>query len=192
VGNDWPFTGRSGELARVLSALDAEDSYAGFVVAGDAGVGKSRLVREVLSAASDRFETRWVVATRSGRALPLGAFSAWIGETGADPTSLVRSVLDVVTASPRNRPVVVAVDDAHLLDDLSAFVVHQLVQRQLARVVMTVRSREQLPDAIESLWKDGYSSAFTFRRFPRQIPADCSLACWTVRCPRRRLRVCGI
>jgi DNA-binding CsgD family transcriptional regulator len=140
-----------------LRVLNVDDSYAGVVVAGDPGVGKSRLAREVLPALSDRFETRWVVATGSARELPLGAFSAWIGEDGvSDPTSLVRSVLDSVTASPPGRRVVIVVDDAHLLDDLSAFVVHQMVHRRMAKVVMTVRSRESLPDAIASLWKDGY------------------------------------
>ena len=33
-------------------------------------------------------------------------------------------------------------DDAHLLDDLSAFVVHQLVHRRLAKVIVTLRNRE--------------------------------------------------
>ncbi|PBC35518.1 helix-turn-helix transcriptional regulator [Rhodococcus sp. ACS1] len=50
----------------------------------------------------------------------------------------------------------IGVDDAHLLDDLSAFVVLQLVQRRLAPVVVTVRTGEPVPDALSSLWKDGH------------------------------------
>jgi DNA-binding CsgD family transcriptional regulator len=156
VGKDWPFTGRTGEAARIVSGLIESNSFAGVVVAGDAGVGKSRLAREVLSSISDRCETHWIVASRSGRALPLGAFSEWIRDGGSDPTMLVRSLIDALTASPHGRPVVVGVDDAHQLDDLSAFVVHQLVHRQRAKVVVTVRNRETAPDAITALWKDSY------------------------------------
>ena len=49
---------------------------------------------------------------------------------------------------------IVGVDDAHLLDDLSAFTVHQLVTRRLATVILTIRSGESTPDAITSIWKD--------------------------------------
>jgi DNA-binding CsgD family transcriptional regulator len=153
---DWPFTGRAEELARITGGLARACDCAGFVVAGDAGVGKSRLVREALATVSGRCEARWVVATRSGRALPLGAFTEWTGGTGRDPAVLVRSVIKALTASPDGLPVVVAVDDAHLLDDLSAFVVHYLVHRQLAKVIVTVRNREPAPDAITALWKDCY------------------------------------
>lgn len=156
MANDWPFTGRAEEVATIGDRLVGSGPYTGVVVAGDPGVGKSRLAREVLAAVSAQCETRWVVATRAGRALPLGAFSAWVGDAGADPTLLVRSVIDAVTASARARPVVIGVDDVHLLDDLSAFVVHQLVHRRLANVVLTVRNHEPAPDAITALWKDSY------------------------------------
>ena len=50
---------------------------------------------------------------------------------------------------------VVGVDDAPLLDDLSIFVVHQIVQRGKAKVVFTVRDGEPVPAAIQELWKEG-------------------------------------
>jgi hypothetical protein len=115
------------------------------VVAGSPGVGKSRFAREVLESVAGNCDTRWMVATRSGRTLPLGAFSAWVEDGGSDPVLLVRSVIEAVTSSPQGRPVVVGIDDAHLLDDLSAFVVHQMVHRRLAKVVLTVRNREGRP-----------------------------------------------
>ena len=48
-----------------------------------------------------------------------------------------------------------AVDDAHLLDDLSAFVVHQIVQRRAARVVLTVCDGEPVPDGVQDVWRGG-------------------------------------
>ena len=50
---------------------------------------------------------------------------------------------------------VVGVDDAHLLDDLSTFVLHQIVQRGAAKVVLTVRDGEPVPTGLQEIWKVG-------------------------------------
>ncbi|PRC60400.1 hypothetical protein C6A85_18500, partial [Mycobacterium sp. ITM-2017-0098] len=50
---------------------------------------------------------------------------------------------------------VVAVDDAHLLDDLSTFVVHQIIQRRVAKVILTVLGGEPIPAAVQEIWKSG-------------------------------------
>ena len=47
------------------------------------------------------------------------------------------------------------VDDVHLLDDLSTFVVHQIVQRGAAKVILTVRDGAPIPAAIQEIWKAG-------------------------------------
>ena len=49
----------------------------------------------------------------------------------------------------------VFVDDAHLLDDLSALVIHHLVESRAATVMVTVRTGEPAPAAITALWRDG-------------------------------------
>ncbi len=66
----------------------------------------------------------------------------------------MREVIDGLIGPARDGEVVVGVDDAHLLDDLSAFTVHQLVTRRLATVILTIRSGETPPDAITAIWKD--------------------------------------
>jgi len=66
------------------------------------------------------------------------------------------AVIDALTAAPGGARAVVAVDDAHLLDPLSAFVLHQLVVRGAAFVIVTIRGGEPVPDAVRALWKDGY------------------------------------
>ena len=98
---------------------------AGIVLAGAPGVGKTRLAREALAAAQRRGAlTRWAVATASARALPLGAFAATLGVVGPDPARLVRQASDALLAGAEKAGVIVGVDDAHLLDDLSATLVH--------------------------------------------------------------------
>jgi hypothetical protein len=148
-------TGRSEELQLIKGALCGSDA-SGMVVSGAAGVGKSRIVREGLSAAaSTGCETRWAVGTSSARALPLGAFAAWVGSAVTDTLELVRGVIESLTSSPRGATVVVGVDDAHLLDDLSTFVLHQIVQRRAAKVVFTVRDGEPIPQGLREIWKVG-------------------------------------
>jgi hypothetical protein len=126
-------------------------------LAGQAGVGKTRLAREALAAAEKRgVLTRWAVATASARALPLGAFAATLGVVGQDPARLMRQASETLLAGAGRAGVIVGVDDAHLLDELSAVLVHQLVLRRAAGVVLTLRSGERAPDAVTALWKDGH------------------------------------
>jgi len=122
----------------------------GVVVSGAAGVGKSRLVREALKGANPR----WIVGTTAARGLPLGAFAAWAGDPDGDRLQLVRGVIEAITSTPNGAPALLGIDDAHLLDDLSAFVLHQVVQRGTARVFLTVREGEPIPDSVREIWKD--------------------------------------
>jgi hypothetical protein len=84
------------------------------------------MAREALSAAAARgCETRWTVGTSSARAIPLGAVTAWAPSGVTDTFQLLRGVIESLTAASSAAKVVLGVDDVHLLDDLSTFVVHQ-------------------------------------------------------------------
>jgi hypothetical protein len=141
----WPLTGRAEEM-RLFKAAMSDPDLSGIVVCGASGVGKRRIAREALAGLTG-CEVRWVVGTSAARSVPLGAFAAWVGRTGSDSLQLVSDVIDALTSAPPGTPVVVGVDDVHLLDDLSTFVVHQIVQRRAAKVVLTVRDGEPVPAA---------------------------------------------
>lgn len=154
---DWPFTGRGGELDRLTTLLSEDGGYAGAAIVGGAGVGKTRLAREAAGVAARRgFAVRQVEGTVAGQTIPLGTFANWIDRLDGQPLHLVATVISAITATPDDRPVLVTVDDAHLLDDLSAFVLHQLVTRRAARVIATLRSAESAPETVTALWKDGH------------------------------------
>ena len=154
----------------MVAALLAEGaSQAGVVIVGGAGVGKSRLAREAAGVAEARgWVVRAVEGTPAAQAIPLGAFAQWIDRVDDQPLNLVGAVIAAITAAPvdprvaallpagPDRPVLVTVDDAHLLDDLSAFVVHQLARRGAAAVIATLRSGETVPDTVTALWKDDH------------------------------------
>jgi DNA-binding CsgD family transcriptional regulator len=151
----WPLTGRSEEMRIVDAAISSPDS-SGIVVCGAAGVGKSRIAREALSTAARRgCDVRWVVGTSSARALPLGAFAACAPSAVTDQLELVRSVIDAVTASSPGAVVALGVDDVHLLDDLSTFVLHQIIHRRAAKVVLTIRDGDPISAATQELWGAG-------------------------------------
>jgi DNA-binding CsgD family transcriptional regulator len=151
----WPLVGRAEEMRAIEAAILASD-VSGIVIYGAAGVGKSRIVREALSAAeSHGCEGRLAVGASSARAIPLGVFSAWAQSGVTDTIQLLHGVIESLTSAAGGATVVVGVDDVHLLDDLSIFVVHQIVQRDAAKVVLTVLDGEPIPDTVQEIWRGG-------------------------------------
>lgn len=155
MGSGWPLVGRFEEIAEVSDAIAQPGGYGGVVLAGAAGVGKTRLAREALALAQrQQRRCRWIVATGSARSVPLGAFAEFAANFGPDPVRRVQELIDALVGSSPPGSTVIGVDDAHLLDEQSALVIYQLVRQQAATVVLTVRTGETPPDAIVSLWKD--------------------------------------
>ncbi|CAM2926270.1 hypothetical protein BST27_20515 [Mycobacterium intermedium] len=152
--NRWPLTGRSEELRLIDESLSGTE-YKGILIAGAAGVGKTRLAREAASAAAETgWSVRRLAGTATGRAVMLGAFAPWADAADGSPAALARKVFAELAEGANGAPLLLLVDDAHLLDDLSALLLHQLVMQDVASVIATIRSGEPTPDAVRALWKD--------------------------------------
>jgi DNA-binding CsgD family transcriptional regulator len=153
----WPLVGRNEELA-FCAAFLSEDDVPGVVIAGAAGVGKTRLASEVLDTARRAdYEVARATASDVARTIPLGAVSHLLPDGGfrdAAPFELLRAARASIVNRGLGRGLVVGVDDAHLLDAASATLVHQLAVSRDAFLVVTVRSGEPCPDSIVALWKD--------------------------------------
>src|SRR5437763_11213560 len=158
---DWPLVGRGGEL-RLLTGLMRARAGKSVVLAGSAGVGKTRLLLECLSAAeASALPTARVAATRSAAHLPFGAFAPLLPppdpETVEAPEGqgeFLRRCCAALADRFEGQRFVLCVDDAHLLDHASATLLHHLVVNSVAFVVATVRIGEPTPDPVVALWKD--------------------------------------
>lgn len=149
----WPLTGRDEELRRVAAAT--RPGAAGIVVGGPAGVGKTRLVREALRVRGGREATVvWAHGSAAARQFPLGAFAGMVDISTGQAAEAIGRALNQF--AQQRQPLVLAVDDAHLLDEHSAIVVHRVVVRRMAPVVVTLRTGEPAPDTVTSLWKDDH------------------------------------
>ena len=172
VPRGWPLTGRADELSRISELTRHRDGPMGIVLAGAAGVGKTRLAREALAVSEQRGALiRWAVATASARALPLGAFATTLRMLGPDPARLVDQASQALLAGARRAGVVIGVDNAHLLDELSAVLIHQLVVHRAASVVLTMRTGETAPDAVTALWKDGHLPRLELQSLSQSVTA---------------------
>lgn len=138
---DWPLVGREAELTAAQEVL--ADRSRSVVLSGVAGVGKSRLAAQVAetAAAPDGLLLR-AVGSESAATIPFGALAALLPRLGAerDPLALLQLVRADLARRADGGPVVLWVDDAHLLDAGSATLVQQLVTAGSAQVVATVRT----------------------------------------------------
>ena len=165
--------GRSTEESRVVEALASDDAGIAVVaVAGEAGIGKSRLVEDVLDQVAGHVVIRWCRCHLADTMLPFGPFidlattdralgrlADVLGTTGAGGgdgegadlrrrlafDEIGRSVLD------QERPTVLVVEDLHWADDLSLQALGHLtrhVESSPHRLVVTYRPREQSPTLV--------------------------------------------
>ncbi|HEY2308428.1 MAG TPA: LuxR family transcriptional regulator [Streptosporangiaceae bacterium] len=154
-----PLMSRDAEMDWILAKLKRPEPAA-FVLAGAPGVGKTRLASEAAkSAARLGFTTAQAVASRAAAAIPFGPFAPFLPEAGYSPgdlLGLLRRASDAILerAGP-DRRLLLVVDDAQFLDEGSAALVHQLVQKRACSVLASLRTPGPAPEPVTALWKDG-------------------------------------
>lgn len=152
----WPFTGREDELELIRRSLTA--GRHGIAVTGPAGRGKTRLVTEAVRGS----DCAKVTGTPETRLLPFAAFAHLLPES----VSLHRAVQ--LLSGVR----LLIVDDAHLLDDSSAALVHQLAVHGRTRLVVVVADGDPVPGAVSRLWTGELLPRLALEPLPREETAQ--------------------
>ena len=154
-----PLVGRAETIAGLEARLLGSEPR-GVVLAGAPGVGRTAVARTVVRLAGEHgVDTALVTATRAAASVPLGAVASLLPAAPAQAAeagqaSLLRRTLDSLAERTRGRRLLLVVDDAHLLDDASATLVHHVAAAGTSAVLATVRTREPAPDPVVALWKD--------------------------------------
>ena len=145
--------GRKTAALRDVTAALQDPQHCGVAILGADGAGKTQLARS--AAESSAATVHWVVGTATEQVIPFGAFRGLL--TGIDvsdaarPAELLRAAQDRLTGEQQ----LFVVDDAHYLDRMSATLVYQLALSGSARLIVTVRSAAESPEAVQALWDDG-------------------------------------
>jgi DNA-binding CsgD family transcriptional regulator len=166
----WPIVGRDDELRQALVALEHDAEFHGVALTGDGGVGKSTLARTVADTLESGGATvRFALGTQTGCAIPLGAFFGSVTvEEAHEPAAMLAAAHKTLE---REENLVVVVDDAQLLDPLSATLVHQLAAGGSARLIVTIRSGYPVPDAVTALLKERLLLSLRIEAFTREQTA---------------------
>jgi tetratricopeptide (TPR) repeat protein len=122
---------------------------AGAVLIGSAGVGKTWLARTAADRLASQFgRVDWVYG--AAPAVPFSAFSDLVEVPGTGKTAAVLRAARESLGDSR----LLIVDDAHLLDKLSAALVYQLAVSGAAKLIVTVAPNGPVADEISALWRD--------------------------------------
>ncbi|GHJ49264.1 LuxR family transcriptional regulator [Catellatospora sp. TT07R-123] len=140
--------GRGAELARARAFLTGSG---GVTLVGASGMGKTHLARALVGGRAE-----WIAATRAASAIPFGAFARFLDDPGPrgawpGPRALPAVILRRLLAQLREGTSTIVVDDAHLLDDGSAALVHELARDPSLRLVLVVRAGEPVPGGLGGL-----------------------------------------
>lgn len=137
----------------VDDAIELLESHGGVALVGADGTGKTTVAEQIADRLGEKNPVR-VIATGTQAGVPFGAFGPLVEVTEVGkPAALIRSALDSLLAQADSTLIIV--DDAQLLDPLSATLVYQLARHPQARLIVTVRAGGTLPSAVTALWEDG-------------------------------------
>ena len=148
--------GRTEELDAIGDALRRPD-LVGAVLSGTTGAGKSTLLDDASRRAREQgFEVVLLNANRAISTIPLFVFSTVVEDDDDGGTKeRFMAIKHALRTMAQHRPLLIAVDDAHELDDASAALISQLARELTAFVLASVRSSEPTPEPIAGLWTQG-------------------------------------
>lgn len=145
----------------------------GVMFRGPAGVGKSRVANEILQRGEAAgYSTAQAMATRATSGVPLGALGSLLPDLSDRTVNPLAGALEGLDRIAGGRPLILNVDDAHLLDEFSAALLLHVAVTSKAFLVITARDEESLPESLHRMWRDGYVERFDLGPLDREETGD--------------------
>lgn len=152
-----PLVGRDRTMAQILEAVGPRGG--GALLVGEPGSGKTVLLERLGRELEREMYGVPIRGSSIGARTDYGALRFLLDAVeGAEPTHPVlvyTQLSELLRVRSKGRPVVLLVDNAHLLDRLAALIVGLLVRSGRARAVVACTGIGALSDDLAGLWKDG-------------------------------------
>ncbi|MFE4228288.1 LuxR C-terminal-related transcriptional regulator [Arthrobacter sp. NPDC056886] len=153
---DKPFT-RQQVVADVIETLTS-GSGCGIVLVGDHGAGKSFIAQRALEQLGDDYLVVQVRGSSISSKLPYGALSVLLNDLDAShlehPLMVLRGLTQLLHNKSEGRRIILFVDNAHDLDELSSMMVAQLSAGAHVTLLAACVDMPHVGGDIMGLWKD--------------------------------------
>jgi len=153
---DRAFT-RQQVVAEVVETLTS-GSGCGIVLVGDHGAGKSFIAQRAIEQLGDEYLVVQVRGSSISSKLPYGALSVLLNDLDAShlehPLMVLRGLIQLLHSKSEGRRIVLFVDNAHDLDELSSMMVAQLSAGAHVTLLAACVDMPHVGGDIMGLWKD--------------------------------------
>ncbi|MFZ3415720.1 LuxR C-terminal-related transcriptional regulator [Arthrobacter sp. 3Tela_A] len=174
-GQEAPFLGRTGLIQAMTERLRPDSPASGCLIIGEAGSGKSALMRHVLAVHG---QDAYIVNVRGSAFAGKTAFGALTfmlselePEEASHPVLILRGLTDLIRERAAGRPVILAVDNAEELDEFSAMVLSQMVVNRSAHMFAAFRDFSAAPAEFMGLWREGLLTRLDLEPM---LPSECA------------------
>ena len=174
-GQESPFLGRAGLIQAMAARLHPDSPASGCLIIGEAGSGKSALMRHVLAVHG---QDAYIVNVRGSAFAGRTAFGALTfmlselePEAASHPVLILRGLTDLIRERAAGRQVILAVDNAEELDEFSAMVLSQMVVNRSAHMFAAFRDFSAAPAEFMGLWREGLLTRLDLEPM---LPSECA------------------
>lgn len=151
-----PFT-RQQTVSDIVETLTG-GAGCGVVLVGEHGAGKSFIAQRALEQLADDYLVVQVRGSSIASKLPYGALSVLLNDLDAahleHPLMVLRGLTHLLQTKAQGRPIMLFVDNAHDLDDLSCMMVAQLSAGGHVTLLAACVDLHHVGSDIMGLWKD--------------------------------------
>jgi hypothetical protein len=171
-----PLVGREHELARATELLLQASSL---IVEGEAGVGKTRLLHAIAERVrASGWQVEHIAGSVAAASVPFGAVVHLLSiAPTSDRLQLLQQAQRALTSRAARQRLLIVADDAPLLDDGSAALVHRVAAVDGLLVLASARSGEPLNPSVRRCGRMGSRSASSYSRWGSHKPVSSSTRC---------------